>query len=67
MALILLLHRPSEMEIMLKVQKPDNVESHKFWKLSVTNILVVGSEFFLGSNSIDILALYKANSEDTWK
>ena len=30
MALILLLHRPSEMEIMLKVQKPDNVESHKF-------------------------------------
>lgn len=46
------------MGTILKVQKPDNVELHKFQKLSITNILglhfdVVGSEFLLESNSTD--------------
>lgn len=64
MAFIILLHWPSEIRIILKVQKPDNVELRKFQKLSVTNILglhfdVVGSGFLLKSNSTD-----KTNLED---
>ena len=50
--------------------KSDNVESHNFLKLSFKNIqgycsIFVESEFFLGSNLRDILALCETNLDDS--
>ena len=54
------------MDILSKGYKPDNFESHNSLKLSFTNIWGLHSnfvecEFFLESNSSDILALYETN------
>ena len=58
------------MVILSKACKPDNSESHDSLNLSFTNIRGLGSnfvdcEFFLESNSPDILALCKANLDDS--
>ena len=58
------------MTILSKTCKPDNFESHNSLKLSFTNIRGLRSNFvdcesFLESNSPDILALCKANLDDS--
>ena len=58
------------MAILSKACKPDNFESHNSLKLSFTNIRglhlsFVDCEFFLESNSPDILAL-ETNPDDDW-
>ena len=58
------------MTILSKACKPDNFESHNSLKLSFTNIRGLRSNFvdcesFLESNSPDILALCKANLNDS--
>ena len=58
------------MTILSKACKPDNFESHNSLKLSFTNIRglcsnFVDSEYFLESNSPDILAMCKTNLGDS--
>ena len=57
------------MAILSKVSKPDNFESHNSLKLSFTNIqglcLNVNCEFFVESNSPEILALCETNLDDS--
>ena len=58
------------MAILSKGCKPDNFESHNSLKLSFTNISglylnFIERESFLKSNSLDILALCKANLDDS--
>ena len=58
------------MAILSKACKPDNFESHNFLKLSFTNVRGLCSnffdcEFFLESNSPDILALCETNLNDS--
>ena len=58
------------MSILSKACKPDNFESHNSLKLSFTNIRALRSnfrdcEFFLESNSSDILALCETNLDDS--
>ena len=58
------------MAILSKACKPDNFESHNSLKLSFTNIRglrsnFVDCEFFLESNSPDILALSETNLDDS--
>ena len=57
------------MAILSKECKPDKFESHNSLKLSLTNIRDLRSsfvecEYFLNSNSPDILALCKTNFDD---
>ena len=57
------------MVILSKACKPDNFESHNSLKLSFTNIHGLHSnfadcEYFLESNSPDILALCETNVDD---
>ena len=58
------------MTILSKGCKPDNFEPHNSLKLSFTNIQglhsnFLESEYFLGSNSSDILALCDTNLDDS--
>ena len=58
------------MTILSKACKPDNFESHNSLKLSFTNIQglhsnFVNCEYFLESNSPDILALCEINVDDS--
>ena len=58
------------MAILSKACKPDNFESHNSLKLSFTNVRglrsnFVDCEFFLESNSPDILALYESSLDDS--
>ena len=58
------------MAILSKVCKPDSFELHNSLKLSFTNIRglhsnFVDCEFFLESNSPDILPLCEANLDDS--
>ena len=58
------------MAVLSKACKPDNFESHNFLKLSFTNIRglrsnFVDCEFFLKSNSPNILALRETNLDDS--
>ena len=58
------------MTILSQGRKPDNFESHNSLKLSFTNTRHLRSNFvrcesFLESNSLDILALYETNLEDS--
>ena len=58
------------MTILSKACKPDNFESHNSLKLSFTNIRglrsnFVNCQFFLESNSPDILALCETNLDDS--
>ena len=58
------------MIILSKGCKPDNFESHNSLKLSFTNIQAlhlnfVDCEYFLESNSTDILALCETNLDDS--
>ena len=58
------------MTILSKACKPDNFELHSSLKLSFTNIQglrsnFVDCEFFLESNSTDILALCETNLDNS--
>ena len=58
------------MAILSKASKPNNFESHNSLKLSFTNIRGLRSnfidcEFFLESNSPDILDLFETNLDDS--
>ena len=58
------------MAILSKGCKPDNFEPHNSLKLSFTNIQGLRSNFadcesFLESNSLDILATWKTNLDDS--
>ena len=58
------------MAILSKACKPDNFESHNSLKLSFMNIQglrssFVDCEYFLESNSLDILALCKTNLDES--
>ena len=58
------------MAILPKVCKPDKSELHNSIKLSFTNIQGLGSnfvdcEFFLESNSSEVLAICEANLDDS--
>ena len=58
------------MAMLSKACKPDNFESHNSLKLSFTNIQClrlnfVNREFFLESNSPDILPLCETNLDDS--
>ena len=58
------------MDILSKAYKPDNFESHNSLKLSFTNIWCLCSnfvywEYFLESNSPDVLALCETNLDDS--
>ena len=56
--------------VLLSVHEADNFESHNSLKLNFTNVRgfrsnYIGCESFLESNSPDILALGKANLEES--
>ena len=56
--------------VLLSVHEADNFESHNSLKLNFTNVRgfrsnYIGCESFLESNSLDILALGKANLEES--